>query len=103
MSDYSQSLLGAPEALEAQSRTQEQAGGFLTWLQGTLSSAGQGVTDAIAQTDAYLDAAGYYVANADDLLEASLTLIAILLLHTLVLPLALVAVMIALLRQIARR
>lgn len=59
--------------------------------------------DSMDQAGEYWDAVGYYLSQADDLLGASLTLIAIFLLRTLVLPLALVAVMIALLRQIARR
>ena len=101
VSDFSQALLGAPEEL-ADPGDEARSESVLDWLQGSLSAAGQGVSSAVAQTDAYLEAAGFYVNHADDLLEASLTLIAIFLLRTLVLPLALVAVMIALLRQVAR-
>ncbi len=58
--------------------------------------------EAVAQAGDYGEAVGYYLAQADELLKASLTLVAIFLLRTLVLPLTLVAVMVALLRQVVR-
>ncbi|WP_068115400.1 hypothetical protein [Tropicimonas marinistellae] len=98
VASYSQSLIGATEDIGLTEPIDPQAEGFLDRLQGALSSAGQDVSDTLA----YRKAAGFYVSHADDLLTASLQLIAIFLLRALVLPLTLVVVMVALLRQITR-
>lgn len=103
VSDEAQLLLGVPdEALETGEVVAPEPGSFLDRIQDSLGSAGSGVSDAVSQTNAYLEAAGFFVSHADELLESSLTLIAIFLLRTLVLPLALAVAMLALLRQVAQ-
>ncbi|WP_139188324.1 hypothetical protein [Aliiruegeria lutimaris] len=101
VASYAQSLVGAEEAaaLPETEEVDDPAGGWIGWLQESLSAAGEGLSGAVAQTDGYLEAAGYFMSNADDLLGASLTLVSIFLLRTLVLPLAFLAVGVALLRQ----
>ncbi|MDV7145191.1 hypothetical protein R3X27_21115 [Tropicimonas sp. TH_r6] len=95
------SAMAQVSAVEAQSKqllgVQEETGG--SEATGVLGQ----VRGAIEQAGDYGEAVGYYLAEADDLLKASLTLVAIFLLRTLILPLTLVAVMVALLRQMARQ
>ena len=101
ISSFAQSLIGAEEVVLAPdvAETDTPAGGWLGWLQESFSAAGEGLSGAVTQTDAYLEAAGYFISSAYELLGASLTLVSIFLLRTLVLPLAFLAVAVALLRQ----
>lgn len=101
ISGFAQSLVGASEAEAAGGTQGERAedAGWLDWLQGKLGAASEGLSGAVTRSDNYLEAAGYFVAHADELLGASLTLVSIFLLRTLVLPLAFLAVAVALLRQ----
>ncbi|WP_392664241.1 hypothetical protein [Amaricoccus sp. B4] len=103
VSDKAQSLLGVPdEALETGEAVAPEPDSSFGWIQDSLRSGGSDTSDALAQFRAYFGAAGFFVSHADELLESSLKLIAIFLLRTLVLPLALVVAMVALLRQVAR-
>ncbi|NDR59338.1 hypothetical protein [Aliiruegeria sabulilitoris] len=101
VASFAQSLLGAHDVVAASEEAAggNAAGGWIGWLQDSLGAAGAGLSGAVAQTDGYLEAAGYFMSNADTLLESSLTLVAIFLLRTLILPLAFLAVAVALLRQ----
>ncbi len=100
ISDHARDLLGATEAAGL-----ADTGGTALPSDaspGVLGRVWGEVSGAAAQTDAYIDAAGYFVVHADELLESSLIIVAIFLLRTLVLPVTFMLVMLVLTRRLAR-
>ncbi|MHA6325282.1 hypothetical protein [Roseivivax sp. CAU 1753] len=63
------------------------------------SSATAGMFDLVDTLNLYRDNVGYFLARADDILRASLTVIGLLLLETLILPLAIVGLALWIMRR----
>lgn len=97
-------LIGAaeegPEAMEAATGPTEDAGLFAR-LGAQLQTAGDGMGEAVSAVGRYREAAVVLMSQADDLFRASLTIIGIFALRTLVLPALLLWGALALMRRSA--
>jgi len=92
-------LIGVGDVEEIVNDPGEDGGGFLGALGQRLSLAGSAVGDAADAVERYTEAMGVFLARADDLFAASLTLIAIFALRILVLPALLLWGAMTILRQ----
>ena len=92
-------LLGATEA-EAPRAPEATGRGLLDRLGDAVSSVGSSVGDVVGGTEAYLAAASYFLGEADTLFVASMKILSIFLLRTLVLPVVLIGVGLALARRL---
>lgn len=102
ITSYASSLLGGTGDALPDDVTEPDEGGVMRWLRDLLETTGDGFGSAAERTGKYLDAAGYFIDEADRLFGASMTILAIFLLRTLILPLALMLAMVVLARRLLR-
>lgn len=102
ITSYASSLLGETGDVARDDVAESEESGVMGWLRELLETTGDGFGGAAERTGKYLDAAGYFIDEADRLFGASMTILAIFLLRTLILPLALMLTMVVLARRLLR-
>lgn len=95
-------LIGAGENLPKAPPQPLEETGVLAWLDGRVSAVGSSISGVFEQSGRYLEAARVFVGDADSILRASLTLIAIFTLRMVVLPVLLLWGAVILIRSLSR-
>ena len=79
----------------------EADGGWFDWIGSSVQSVGDGFGNAVEATRRYISAGGLLMSRADDVFSASLTIIGVFVLRTLVLPGVLLWAFVGLMRRVA--
>ena len=101
VTEEAQIVLGDGSETDTRPEDEATAGSLFGWLGETLGSASDGVRDAVIAADRYRDAAVTLLNEADVLFEATLVIIGVFVLRTLVLPALLLWASLMLLRRFA--
>ncbi|PWK59349.1 hypothetical protein [Roseicyclus mahoneyensis] len=91
---------GVDPGVFAEDAQTEAGGGWFDWIGSGVQSVGEGFGGAVEATRRYIRAGGLLMSRADDVFSASLTIIGVFVLRTLVLPGLLLWALVGLMRRV---